>query len=113
MPAGTDASSPNSATYAVDFVDVRRKRSENRKMADDAPPEMQGCRSGFGISGIAEGLDSILSRPVVYSPAAILRLDCWGGRHIFSLQAEFLRTVEAKFALPQAACEKCHCGPVD
>ena len=65
------------------------------------------------MSGIAEGQDSILSRPVVYSPAAILKSDCWGGRYIFSLRTEFLRTVEAKFALPGAVREKCQCGPVE
>jgi len=71
------------------------------------------CWSGFGMSEIAEGPDSILSRPVVYSPAAILKSDCWGGRYIFSLRTEFPRTMEAKFALPEAACEECHRGPVE
>ncbi len=56
---------------------------------------------------------AILFRPVVYSPAAILKLGCWGGRYTFSLRTEFLRTVEAKFALPEASCGECHCGPVE
>lgn len=56
---------------------------------------------------------AILFRPVVYSPAATLKLGRWGGRYIFSLRTEFLRTVEAKFALLDAACRECHCGPVE
>lgn len=65
------------------------------------------------MSGIAEGSESILFRPVVYSPAATLKLGCWGGRYIFSLRAGFLRTLESRFALPKAACGECHCGPVE
>lgn len=65
------------------------------------------------MSGIADGSDSTLFRPVVYSPAAILKLGCWGGRYIFSLRAGFLRTVEAEFLLPEGACGERHCGPVE